>query len=109
MNVCNLGKSDLDELNMIVKSVLQKEGVHGRQSANKRLYSKKKKAGRGLKSFKEVYDGTKTRVPCYMAAATNELVRVAWRSENQKEQTSLKKEPKKVSFDERSVIIGEKS
>ena len=80
---------------MTVKSVLQREGFHGRQSSDNRLYSKKKKGGRGLKSFKEVYDGTKTRVPCYMAAATNELVRVEWRNKNRKEQISLKKEPKK--------------
>ena len=32
----------------------------------------------------EVYDETKTRVVCYMAAATNEWIRVAWRNEIQK-------------------------
>ena len=70
-----------------------------------------------MKSFKEVYDETKTRVACYMAAATNEWIRVAWRNEIQKEQISLKKEAEKamrkvevtVSFDEGSVIIGEES
>ena len=109
MNVCNLGKSDLGELNMIVKSVLQREGFHGKQSSDDRLYSKQKKGGRELKSFRKVYDGTNNRVPCYMAAATNELVRVSWRNEIRKEQISLKKEPKKVSFDEGSVVIGEES
>ena len=89
MNVCNLGKGDLDELNMTVKSVLRREGFHGRQSSNERLYSKRNKGGRGLKSFKEVYDEIKTRVACYMAAATNEWIRVAWRNEIQKEQISL--------------------
>ena len=65
----------------------------------------------------EVYDETKTRVPCYMPAATNEWIRVALRNENQKEQISLKKEANEamrkvevtVSFDEGSVIIGEES
>ena len=60
---------------------------------------------------------TKTRVACYMAAATKEWIRVAWRNESQKEQISLKKEAEKamrkvevtVSFDEGSVIIGEES
>ena len=48
---------------------------------------------------------------------TNKWIRVAWRNEIQKEQISLKKEVEKamrkvevtVSFDERSVIIGEES
>ena len=37
MNVCNLGKGELDELDMIVKSVLRREEFHGRQSSNERL------------------------------------------------------------------------
>ena len=117
MNVCNLGKGDLDELDMTVKSVLRREGFHGRQSSDERLYLKRNEGGRGLKSFKEVYDETKTRVACYMAAATNEWIRVAWRNESRKEQTSLQKEAEKamrkvqetVSFDEGSVIIGKES
>ena len=52
-----------------------------------------------------------------MAAGTNKWIRVAWRNESQKEQISLKKKAEKamrktevtVSFDERSVIIGEES
>ena len=70
-----------------------------------------------MKSFKEVYGETKTRVVCYMAAATNEWRRIAWRNEIRKEQISLKKEAEKamrkvevtVSFDEGSVIIGKES
>ena len=34
IKVCNLRKSDLDELDIIVKSVLRREGFHGRQSSN---------------------------------------------------------------------------
>ena len=114
---CNLGKGELDELDMIVKSVLRREGFHGRQSSDEILYLKRSEGGRGLKSFKEVYDETKTRVACYMAAATNEWIRVAWRNESRKEEISLKKEAENamrkvevtVSFDEGSVIIGEES
>ena len=70
-----------------------------------------------MKTFKEVYDETKTRVAYYMATATNEWIRVAWRNKSQKEQISLKKEAEKgvrkvevtVSLDERSVVIGEES
>ena len=29
-DICNLGKGDLDELRMAVKSVLRREGLHGR-------------------------------------------------------------------------------
>ena len=51
MNVCNLGKGDLDELDMTVKSVLRRERFYGRQSSDERLYSKKNEGGRGLKRF----------------------------------------------------------
>ena len=43
MNVCNLEKEDLDKLNKKVKSVLLREGFHGRQSSDERLYTKGKK------------------------------------------------------------------
>ena len=72
MNVCNLEKDDLDKLDMTLKSVLRKEGFHGRQSSYERLYLKRNEGGRGLKSVKELHDKTKTRVACCMAAATNE-------------------------------------
>ena len=56
MNVYTLGKGDLEDLDMLVKSVLRREGFHGRQSSDERLYTKRKAGGRGLKSFREVYD-----------------------------------------------------
>ena len=77
MNICYLGKSDLDELDMTVKSLLRKEGLHWRQSSDDRLYSKKNKGATGFKSFKEAYDETITRVTCYTAVATSEWIRVA--------------------------------
>ena len=82
MHASNLGKIDLDKQNMVVKSVFQRKRFHGKKSSDDRLYSKKKEGGRGLKSFKKVYDETKTRVPCYMPTATNELIRVIWRNES---------------------------
>ena len=66
MNVCHLGKNELDELDKLVKNVLRREGFHGRQSSDERLYTKRTEGGRGLKSFKEVYDETRTRVACYI-------------------------------------------
>ena len=37
MNICNLRKGVLDELDMKVKSVLRREGFRGRQSGDERL------------------------------------------------------------------------
>ena len=54
MNVCNLGKGNLDELDVTVKKILRREGYHRRQSSDERLYLKRNKGSRGLKSFKEV-------------------------------------------------------
>ena len=115
MNVCNLGKGDLENLGMIVKSVLRREGFHGRQLSDERLYTKRKAGGRGLKSFREVYDETKTRVACYMATSTNEWICAAWKSDIQKEHKSLKREAETVMrkvnapviFDQGAVIISE--
>ena len=75
---------------MIVKSVLRSEGFHARQASDERLYTKRKAGGRGLKNFRKVYDETKTRVACYMATSTNEWICAAWKSDMQKEYTSLK-------------------
>ena len=115
MNVVNLEKGDLDKLDKIVKGVLRREGFHGRQSSDERLYVKRSDGGRGLESFKEVYDETKTQVACCMTTSTNEWIRLAVRNETHKEPTSLKKEMEKamrgidavVSFDEGVVTIGE--
>ena len=92
MNVCNLGKGELDEIDNIVKSTLRREGFHGRQLSDERLFTNRREGGRSLKNFKEVYDETKTRVACYMATSNNEWIKVAWKNEMSKEQTSLKRE-----------------
>ena len=64
MNVFNRGKGDSDELDMTVKVALPREEFRGRQSSDERLYLKRNEGGRRLKSFKEIYDETKTRVTC---------------------------------------------
>ena len=92
INECNFGKDELDELDKIVKSALSREGFHGRQSSDERLFTNGREGSRGLKSFKEVYDETHTRVACYMATSTGEWIKVAWKNEMSKEQTSLKRE-----------------
>ena len=61
MNVCNLGKGDIDKLDMTVKCVLRREGFHGRQLSDERFYSKRNEGDTGLKSFKEVYNEIKNQ------------------------------------------------
>ena len=78
-----------------MKNVLRKEGFHGKQSSDERLYTRKNVGGRGLKSFKEVYGEIKVRVACYMTASTNKRIQAAWRNEIRKKQTSLKREAEK--------------
>ena len=39
MNVCSLRKGDIEELDKIVKTELRKEGFHGKQSSDERLYA----------------------------------------------------------------------
>ena len=67
MNVFNLRKGDLEELNKSVKVILRNKGFYERQASEERLYMKRVDGGRGLKSFKEVDDETKVRVARYMA------------------------------------------
>ena len=58
VNVCNLGKGDIKELDKIVKTRLRKQGFHGKQGSDERPYGRREDGGSGLKSFKEVYDET---------------------------------------------------
>ena len=51
MNVCNLGKGELDELINIVKSTLRREGFHGRQSSDERLFTNKTRRRLGSEKF----------------------------------------------------------
>ena len=81
MNVCNLGKGDIEELDKIVKTTFRKQGFHGKQASDERLYGRREDGGRGLKSFKEVYDETKVRVACYMATSNNEWIKISWGNE----------------------------
>ena len=68
------------KLDKIVKTTLRKQGFHGKQASDERLYERREDGGRGLKSFKEVYDETKVRVTCYVATSNNEWSKVSWRT-----------------------------
>ena len=61
----------------------------GRQSSDERLYLKREKGGRGLKSMRDVYKETRLRVACYMAKSTNRWIKAAWRREQMKEENAI--------------------
>ena len=45
MNACTLGKRNLEDLDMIVKSVLRREGFHGRQATRGYIPNDKQEVG----------------------------------------------------------------
>ena len=117
MNVCRFTKTELTELDQIIKRELRKNNMLGRQSSDERLYMKRSVRGRGLKSLREVYEETRLRVACYMVTSENIWIKAAWRSETMKESNSIKGEAigtmkavgKTLYFKGESVILeGEK-
>ena len=96
MNVCVIRKGELEELDKMVKDTLRGGIFHGRQPSNKRLYMRREEGRRGLMSFKDVYECTKVRMACYMAASTDKWIKAAWANESSKEQTSTKKTAEEV-------------
>ena len=92
MNVCKISKTDLTELDMIVKRKLRKKYIHGRICSDERLYMAKEVGGRGLRSLREAYINTKTRIACYLALSGNYWMKQVWRYELEKKHWSVKKE-----------------
>jgi len=92
MNVCKISETDLTELDMIIKRKLRGKMAHGRICSDERLYMHRRNGGRGLKSLREIYRETKTRIACYLALSDNEWMNVVWRYERSKDNWSLKKE-----------------
>ena len=67
MNVCQLGKGELEELDKIVKNALRRKRDSMEDSQVMRSCTQREPTvGERLKSFREVYDETKTRVACYV-------------------------------------------
>ena len=91
MNVCKMTKGELNELDQIVKRELRKSNMLGKQASDERLYLKRDQGGRGLKSMRDVYAETRTRVACYMCKSNNKWIPVAWQRETVKENNDLKK------------------
>ena len=91
MNACVIRKGELEELDKMVKDIMQERKFHRRQASNERLYMRQEEGGRGLMSFKHVYAWTKVRVACYMAVSTDKWIKAAWANECSKEHTSTKR------------------
>ena len=117
MNECRFTKTELTELDQIIKRELRKNNMLGRQSSDERLYMNRSAGGRGLKSLREVYEETRLRVACYMVKSENIWIKAAWRSDTMKESNSIKGEAietmkavgKTLEFEGESVILkGEK-
>ena len=89
MNVCKRIKSELNELDQIIKRELRVKNMLGKQASDERLYLKRDQGGRGLQSMRDVYAETRTRVACYMCMSNNEWIQAAWRRENKKETNAI--------------------
>ena len=89
MNVCKFTVAELKELDQIIKKELQVKNMLGRQASDERLYLKRERGGRGLKSTRDAYRETRLRVACYMAKSTNRWIREAWKREENKEEKLL--------------------
>ena len=85
----------------------------GKQASDERLYLKRDQGGRGLKSMRDVYAETRTRVACYMCKSNNKWIQVAWQRETVKENNAIIDEAVKVmmeidkilTFIENNVIL----
>ena len=113
INVCKMTKGELNELDQIVKRELRKSNMLGKQASDERLYPKRDQGGRGLKSMRDVYAKTRTRVACYMCKSNNKWIQVAWQRETVKENNAIIDEAVKVmmeidktlTFIENNVIL----
>ena len=79
----------MKELDQVIKKELRGKYMLGRQASDGRLYLKREKGGRGLKSMRDAYKETRLRVACYMAKSTNRWIRAAWRREENKEENAI--------------------
>ena len=89
MNICKFSIAELKELDQIIKKQLRGKNMLGRQASDERLYLKREKGGRVLKSLRHVYKETRLRVVCYMAKSNNSWIEMAWTREMIKEENAI--------------------
>ena len=61
-NICKFTQSELMRLDQLIEKDLRKNNMLGRQESNERLYMKRKDGRAGLKSWRDVYDETRSCV-----------------------------------------------
>ncbi len=113
MNVCKFNMGELKELDQVIKRELRQKNMPGRQASDERLYLKREKGGRGLKSLRDTYKETRLRVACYMAKSPNRWIEAAWRREMGKEEDAIVAESVmtmavvgvRMRFEENSIIL----
>ena len=88
-NVCKFSTGESNELDQVIKRELRRKNMLGRQVSNERLYLKRAKGGRGLKSLRDTYKETRLRVACYMVKSANPWIKAAWRREMLKEENTI--------------------
>ena len=76
-NVCGLRKSDLENLDKILKSVTRNEKCRGRQSSDRRLYTEREDGEKGFKSSQCMRQNKDL--------STNKWIALSWRRELHKE------------------------
>ena len=81
--------AELKELDQVIKKELRGKYMSRRQASDERLYLKREREGRELKSMRDAYKETKLQVACYMAKLTNRWIRAAWRREENKEENAI--------------------
>ena len=74
MNIYRLNVGELKKLDQRIKRELQEKNMLGKQASDERLYLKREKGRRGLKSLRDTYKETRLRVACYMAKSTNRWI-----------------------------------
>ena len=89
MSICKFSVGELKELDEIIKKQLRGKNMLGRQASYERLYLKREKGGRGLKSLRDVYKETRLRVAYYMAKSNNRWIETAWTREMIKEDNAI--------------------
>ena len=89
MNICKFSVGGLKELDQIIKKQLRGKNMLGRQVSDKRLYLKREKGGRGLKSLRDVYKETRQRVACYLAKSNNQWIETVWTREMIKDENAI--------------------
>ena len=112
MKICKFTGGELKELDQVIKRELRSKNMLGKQSSDETLYLRRRDGGRGIKSLKDIYKGTRLRVACYIACSENKWISAAWRSGNTKENSIVEEAMKilkyvgvEIQFEEGNIQI----